>query len=141
MECRFRWSLGIASWNCCFNGIATESKPISVSVGDKIKGIVRDTCAAWTLSCPTWTVETTDGTQNLTTSLPTTSSHGQTFNRAAAGALGAYNIVQCTDYPPGGQLTFSAVTVDDDNLNPISNPHWSATGNFSGLTPNAATAS
>ncbi|MGH9563211.1 MAG: hypothetical protein ACRD3S_17290, partial [Terracidiphilus sp.] len=49
--------------------------------------------------------------------------------------LEAYNIVQCSDYPPNGSLTFSNIALDDDNFKLISAPAWSATYWASGATP------
>jgi uncharacterized repeat protein (TIGR03803 family) len=69
------------------------------------------------------------------TTLSHTPSEGQTFNWAFAGALEVYNLVQCSDYPPNGALTFSDVALYDYNFDRISNPGWSITNDASGLTP------
>ena len=37
---------GIASWNCCPNGMTMESPAVSVSPGDTIAGTILDTCGA-----------------------------------------------------------------------------------------------
>jgi hypothetical protein len=97
----FPGAWGIASWNCCPKGITTESTPLSVNSGDKIIGRIQETCSPGTLSCPTWNVTIADKTRNKRTTLPHTTSSGLTFNRAFAGALEVYNVVQCDDYPPG----------------------------------------
>lgn len=119
------WS--IASWNCCVSGIVSESTPVGVSVGDTIQGTIRSTCGAGVLLCPTWNITTYDETSRKSTSLTGTSSDGQIFDWAFGGVLEAYNIVQCSDYPPNGALTFSNIALDDDNFQLISNPAWSAT--------------
>jgi uncharacterized repeat protein (TIGR03803 family) len=131
----FAGAWGVASWNCCPNGITTESSPVSVSSGDEIKGTIRDTCSAVTLSCSTWNVITEDVLTGGSTTLSHTPSEGQTFNWAFAGALEVYNLVQCSDYPPNGALTFSDVALYDYNFDRISNPGWSITNDASGLTP------
>jgi hypothetical protein len=59
--------------------------------------------------------------------LGNTPSEGQTFNWAFGGVLEAYNIVQCSDYPPNASLTFSNIALYDYNFVQISNPAWSAT--------------
>jgi len=69
------------------------------------------------------------------TTLPQTSSVGQTFNWAFAGALEVYNVIQCSDYPANGQLAFSGVALYDYNFDQISNPGWSVINYASGLTP------
>jgi uncharacterized repeat protein (TIGR03803 family) len=131
----FAGAWGVASWNCCPNGITTESRPVSVSPGDEIMGTIQDTCSAGTVSCPTWNVATVDVTQGTSTTLPNTPSEGQTFNWAFAGALEVWNLVQCSDYPPNGALTFSDVALYDYNFDLISNPGWSFENEASGLTP------
>lgn len=127
------WS--IASWNCCPAGIKQYSSPVSVNPGDKIKGTIKSTCSPGTLSCPMWNVMTQDLSTKESTTLPKTSSEGQTFNWAFAGALEVWNLVQCSDYPPNGQLTFSGVELYDYNFNQISEPNWSVYNPASGLTP------
>jgi len=117
----------IASWNCCPNGITVESTPVSVNPGDTIQGTVQSTCSAGTESCPTWNITTADVTTGGSTTLGNTPSEGQTFNWAFGGVLEAYNIVQCSDYPPNVSLTFSNIALYDYNFVQISNPDWSAT--------------
>ena len=127
------WS--IASWNCCPSGITVESSPLHVSSGNEIKGAIKDTCSAGTISCSTWTITSEDVTTGHSTSLSNTPSEGQTFNWAFAGALEVYNVAQCSDYPSNGSLTFSDVTLYDYNFHRISNPGWAMTIWATGLTP------
>ncbi len=126
------WS--IASWNCCSGDITYESTPVRVNVGDSILGTIESTCSAGTLSCPTWNITTTDQTSGGSTELGNSSSEGQTFNWAFAGALEVYSVSQCSDYPPNNSLTFN-VALYDYNLVEVSNPGWSITDWAQGLTP------
>jgi len=131
----FRSAWGIASWNCCPSGITVESAAVRVSSGNEIRGVMKDTCSAGTLACPTWNVVTKDVTTGHSTTLSNTPNEGQTFNWAFAGALEVYDVVECSDYPSNGSLTFSDVALYDDNFNRISSPGWSITLWASGLTP------
>jgi hypothetical protein len=126
---------GIASWNCCVSGTVFEATPTRVNVGDKIAGYMWDNCAAGTLSCSSWDVLTEDLTTGNYSELVGTSSQGQTFNWAFAGALEVYNVSRCSDYPAGGSLAFYDLELYDDNFSLYSNPGWSFTNASSGLTP------
>jgi sugar lactone lactonase YvrE len=129
------WS--IASWNCCYSGTTFESTPVTVSSGDTIFGTMTSTCSAGTLSCGLWNITTTDVTSVQSTTLPQSSSQGQTFNWAFPGVLEVYNISQCSDYPPNAAIDFYNVALYDDSFNQISNPGWvfNQAGGYSGLTP------
>jgi hypothetical protein len=126
---------GIASWNCCPTGITVESSPVSVSSGHQLRGVMKDACAAGTLSCSTWNVVTEDVTTGHKTALSKTPSEGQTFNWAFAGALEVYNISQCSDYPSNGSELFSKVALYDYNFDIVSDPAWSIMDWATGLTP------
>jgi len=130
----FSSAYGIASWNCCPSGITVESSPVSVSAGDKIKGTMKDTCSAGTLSCSKWNVTTEDVTTGKSTKLSNTSSEGQTFNWAFGGALEVYNVVKCGDFPSNGSIAFSSIALYNDSFVKISSPGW-AFSKTSGLTP------
>jgi hypothetical protein len=117
----------IASWNCCPSGITVESTPVNVNPGDTIVGTTVSTCGAGNESCPTWNITTADVTTGGSTTLGNTPSEGQTFNWAFGGVLEAYNITQCSDYPPNAALTYTDIALYDYNFNLISNPAWSAT--------------
>jgi len=127
------WS--IASWNCCPSGITVESSPVRVNPGHEIRGTIRDACSAGTLSCSKWEVTSEDVSTGHSTTLSNTPSEGQTFNWAFAGVLEVYNVVQCSDYPSNGSLTFSDIALYDYNFDRISNPGWSQPSWSSGLTP------
>ena len=126
---------GIASWNCCASGTVFEAPPARVNSGDVILGYMFDTCAAGTLSCPTWDIVTWDLTSGKYSELLNTSSQGQTFNWAFAGALEVYNIVQCGDYPSNGSISFYNLGLYNDKFAKIAYPTWSVTNLSSGLTP------
>lgn len=126
---------GIASWNCCKSGTVFEATPARVNPGDTILGYMFDTCASGTLSCPTWDIVTYDLTNGHYSELLNTSSQGQTFNWAFAGALEVYNIAQCADYPPNGSISFYDVSLYNDAFALVANPNWTVTNSSSGLTP------
>ena len=125
----------IASWNCCPSGTADYSTLVSVNSGDVIQGTVKSTCSAGTESCSKWNITTADETSGQSTALSNSPSEGQTFNWAFGGVLEAYNIAQCSDYPPNGALSFYNLALYDYNFNQISNPSWSLTDWVSGDTP------
>ena len=126
---------GIASWNCCVSGTVFEAPPAHVNAGDVIFGYMFDTCASGTLSCPTWDVVTWDLTNNHFSELINTSSFGQTFNWAFAGALEVYNVVKCSDYPAAGSTSFYNLNLFNFKGTKIPNPAWTVTNLSSGLTP------
>jgi hypothetical protein len=126
---------GIASWNCCASGTVFEAPPTPVNSGDTIVGYMIDTCSAGTLSCPSWDIVTFDVTSGNYSELLNTSSQGQTFNWAFAGALEVYNIAQCSDYPSNGRVSFYNVALFNDKFAQIKHPAWSVTNLSSGLTP------
>jgi len=117
-----QWS--IASWNCCINGVTTNSPAVNVTSGDEIYGSITSSCPPGTLSCATWNVLTLDLSTGQSTTLSNTPSEGQAFNWAFGGVLEAYFIVRCDDYPSDRQLTFEKIRVFDQNLHPILNPKW-----------------
>jgi hypothetical protein len=126
---------GIASWNCCKSGTVFEATPTRVNPGDTILGYMFHTCAAGTLSCPTWDIVTYDLTLGRYSELLNTSSQGQTFNWAFAGALEVYNIAQCANYPPNGSISFYDVNLYNDAFASIANPNWTISNTSAGLTP------
>jgi len=126
---------GIASWNCCASGTVFEATPTRVNSGDVIFGYMFHTCSPGTLSCPTWDIVTWDLTSGNFSELINTSSQGQTFNWAFAGALEVYNIVQCGDYPSNGSISFYNLGLFNDSFAKFANPAWSVTNLSSGLTP------
>jgi hypothetical protein len=126
------WS--IASWNCCPSGITWHSSPIAVSSGDALWGITGTNCGGQK-SCSTWDITTYDLSSNKSTALSNTPSEGQTFNWAFPAVLEAYNVFQCSDYPPNGSETFYNVALADYNDVDIPSPGWTYVDNASGDTP------
>jgi hypothetical protein len=131
----FAAAWGIASWNCCVSGTVYEAPPQKVKSGDIILGYMFDTCASGTLSCSTWDIVTYDTNTGVASELLNTSSFGQTFNWAFAGALEVYNVVQCGDYPSGGSTAFYNLGLYNYKWQKIANPAWTVTNLSSGLTP------
>lgn len=131
----FASAWGIASWNCCTSGTVYEATPARVNSGDTIFGYMTDTCAAGTLSCGSWDVVTKDVESGKYSELLNTSSQGQTFNWAFAGALEVYNISRCGDYPSNGYIYFYGLGLYDYKFDAIASPGWSVTELSSGLTP------
>jgi hypothetical protein len=126
---------GIASWNCCIQGVTWESSPVPVSSGDTIFGEVKITCKKGTKSCSSWNITTKDKTTQQITILAGTPSEGQTFTWAQAGALEVYGIVHCNDYPPNKSITFSNLALYDNDFNKYTNPGWVFFDYYTGLTP------
>lgn len=126
---------GIASWNCCVSGTVFEATPARVNPGDTILGYMFDTCASGTKSCASWDIVTYDLTNGKYSELLNTSSFGQTFNWAFAGALEVYGIQQCGNYPPNYDTSFHNIYLYFNNFKQITDPIWSVTNSSSGLTP------
>lgn len=126
---------GIASWNCCVTGTVFEGNPEPVNSGDVILGYMFDTCSAGTLSCGSWDIVTWDLSNGNFSELLDTSSFGQTFNWAFAGALEVYNIVQCGDYPSDGSISFYNLGLYNDKFVQIKSPSWEVFNISSGLSP------
>jgi len=126
---------GIASWNCCVSGTVFEAPPAHVKPWDVIDGYMFSTCASGTLSCGTWDIVTWDRTSGNYSELLNTSSFGQTFNWAFAGALEVYNVVQCGDYPSSGYSSFYDLGLYNYKWTKIANPAWKVTNLSAGLTP------
>jgi hypothetical protein len=121
----------IASWNCCINGVTSNSPAVPVSPGDLIYGSITSTCPAGSLVCPSWNVLSVDLSTGESTTLADTPSEAQTFNWAFGGVLEAYYVVRCDDYPSDRRLTFDTV-VFNQKLDPIRNPKWGKAVNNDG---------
>jgi len=115
------WSF--TSWNCCPSNITAASPGIDVNPGDTLVGTIEMTCAAGTLTCPTWNVISEDQTTNQSTELSGTPNAGNTFNWGFGGVLEAYSIVQCADYPNNASLTINTLLYDN-NLSLVPSPDW-----------------
>jgi hypothetical protein len=114
----------VASWNCCLNNIVTESPVVNVRSGDEIYSSITSTCPQGTLSCSTWNVLSLDMSTGDSTTLDDTPSEGQVFNWAFGAVMEPYGVISCDDYPPNRRITFDDVTVFDEHLHPIFDPHW-----------------
>lgn len=125
----------IAGWNCCINGVVTNSPFVNVSSGDEIYGSVTSSCPAGTLSCATWNVLTLDMSTGESTTLSNTPSAGQIFNWAFGGVLEVYYVSTCDDYPSDGRLSFDQIRVFDQNLHPVLNPKWGEAAVSSTIQP------
>jgi hypothetical protein len=129
---------GIASWNCCTQGVTWESSPVAVSSGDRIFGKIEVTCMMGergTVSCPTSNITTEDRTTRQSTTLGHTPNEGQTYTWAQGGALEVYEIVQCSDYPPNHSIVFSDLALYDYNFHRYANPGWVFFDYYTGLAP------
>lgn len=114
---------GIASWNCCVKGTTYVSTPKPAKTGDKIYGQVINQCKSGTLECSKWTVKTEDKTSGVSSNLTNESNFGQTFNWAFGSVLEVYYVTKCSDYPVGGGLESTNVTLYDDTFHKVS-PSW-----------------
>jgi hypothetical protein len=117
----FSTGWGIASWICC--SPAAESTAIQVNPGDLISGTITQNCSAGTSSCDSWKVVTTDVTTGQTTTLGAEPTQGDQYE-AVGGVLEVYNIAQCSDYPPDGEIVYNSIFYDY-NGNLVSNLNWS----------------
>ena len=117
-----QWTL--ASWNCCLNGIVTNSPYVNVTSDDQIYGSITSSCPAGTLSCATWNVLTLDLSTGQSTTLSDTPSAGQIFNWAFGAVLEADNITTCDEYPSDRRVKFENIRLFDQDLHPIFDPKW-----------------
>jgi len=115
------WS--ISSWNCCTKGTVYVSPSEGVNTGDTIYGQVYNQCSAGTLECGKWTIDTTDLKTGVFTKLYNESNFGQTFNWGFGSVLEVYDVKQCSDYPAGGSLESTNVSVYNDKFQKIT-PSW-----------------
>jgi hypothetical protein len=124
----------VASWNCCLNGYAWNSKLLNVSSGDTILGTITSTCKAGLGYCAKWNVTSQDKTTGKKTTLAKTPAEGQVWNWAFGAVAEVYGVVQCSDYPPNNGLVFT-VKLFDQNRKLIKSPPWTPYYAGSGTTP------
>ncbi len=133
-----QWTLPgwqIASWNVdVVHGVQYVSNFVNVNVGDVLLGTIHSTCGAGNSECTTWNITTTDQTTGQSTALNGTPYDGEYYNYAIGGALEVYNVSQCSDYPPNGEIAFSNIALYDDNFSLVT-PGWGYSGPPPGLTP------
>jgi hypothetical protein len=130
----FQGQWTIASWNCCLNGIVTNSPQVNVSPGDRIYGSITSTCPAGTLTCNTWNVLSLDLSTGESTTLGDTPSDGQTFNWAFGAVFEPYYIVSCDDFPSNSRISFDKITVFNEYLKPLPDEKWVVSA-FTGNPP------
>jgi len=116
------WS--ITSWNCCTSGTLYVSPGEGVNTGDTIYGEVVNQCSAGTLECGKWTIYTEDKTNGAWTKLYNESNFGQIFNWAFASVLEVYYVSRCSDYPQGGGLESTDVSLYNDKFQKYSKVGW-----------------
>ena len=114
----------IASWNCCPNGTANYSTPVTVHPNDKILGTIKSACKAGKQDCSKWNITTKDVTTGQSTTLSNTPSEGQIFDWAQSGVLEVYSIYKCSDFPPNRSIQFTKVALYDDQFKQITDPGW-----------------
>jgi hypothetical protein len=130
----FASAWGIASWHCCPGGITVEATPQQVSPGDSIYGVMG--CASGTTtSCTSWNISACDMQNGRCSQMLGTSSLGAIFVWAFAGALEVYNVVQCSDFPSNGLISFHDIQLVNNLGQLIASPNWSANPAPSTLTP------
>lgn len=115
------WS--ITSWNCCVKGTVYVSPGEKVNTGDTIYGEVVNQCKAGTLECGDWTIYTEDESSGAWTKLYNESNFKQTFNWGFGSVLEAYYIKRCSDYPEGGSMKSTDVTLYNDKFKAVT-PTW-----------------
>lgn len=115
------WS--ITSWNCCTKGTVYVSPGEPVKTGDTIYGEVVNQCKAGTLECGKWTIYTEDESTGAWTKLYNESNFGQTFNWGFGSVLEVYSVKKCSDYPVGGALESTSVSVYNDKFDKA-NQSW-----------------
>jgi hypothetical protein len=120
----FQGQWTIASWNCCLNGIITNSPQVNVSPGDRIYGSITSTCSAGTLTCATWNVLSVDLSTGESTTLGDTPSDGQTFNWAFGALFEPYYILSCDDFPSNSKISFDKIIVFNQYLKPRPDEKW-----------------
>jgi hypothetical protein len=102
-----RWT--IASWNCCKDGTVLHSAPRNVVPGDTITGSVTGgSCDAQGV-CATWSVRATSSRGAWTTLV--TSAYGAALDWHFGGALEAFGVDACSQYPRDGRVTFDSIVV------------------------------
>ena len=99
----------IASWNCCKNGRTWHSAPVSVAVGDTIKGTITGAKCSNAV-CPLWSIVSTDVTSGNTTRL-ITSGYGQVMDWVFGGVLEVYGVSQCSEFPNATTEDFTNISV------------------------------
>ena len=118
-----------ASWFCCPAGWSHHSALIPVNAGDTIVGMMSAVCSGTLCN---WGILTSDTTTGASTLLPA-ENVPTPFVWAFGGALEAYSLTKCNQYPPSGTITFTKIGLWNQGGTPLS-PTWTA--RVPGGTPN-----
>ncbi|AXQ75390.1 hypothetical protein IXO675_011135 [Xanthomonas oryzae pv. oryzae] len=125
------WDL--SSWNCCKDGTVFTSDSIPAKSGDHIVGDTYSTCKSG-VACNRWNIDTKNITSGRSVRLKT--ALYAKMKLICGGALEVYNVARCDEFPDGGILTFSDISVYDRNMIRVSSPPWDSKGpDTAGLTP------
>lgn len=121
-----------ASWNASL-GNSYHSAYIPVT-GSTISGDVGGSgCSTSTGVCSNWQIVTYDWGSGASTTL-NTNSGGRVMNWTFGGALEAYSVNSCDQFP-GTSVTFSAFYLDDITGAHIATPSWTHNTAPSGTSP------
>jgi hypothetical protein len=106
------WS--IASWACCVNGNNSFSTVLPAKAGDTIVGRIEGAnCSSSTGSCGTWTIMTVDQANGLPTVFVADTANGSGITPPlpwlVGGALEAWNLSSCDEYPASADVTFDNI--------------------------------
>lgn len=97
-----QWS--VAAWSCCKGGNNLHSSAVGVSTGDIISGYMHpDSSTEWYIGINKWV---TDHCVLLTYYDATVD---ETYDLAFGGALEAYSISNCNQYPASGTIAFGSI--------------------------------
>ena len=103
------WSA--VSWYCCPSGWTLHSDVIPVNTGDVIVGTMTATCSG---SACNWKIVTADQTTNTSTALAA-DNVTDSFVWNVGAVMEAYYVRNCNQYPAGGPLAFTNLTLRDEN--------------------------
>jgi len=118
----------IASWNCCKSGTTYVGNNVVVKVGDLIYGTMVNT------SGQNWTITATDETNtSLASATLKTKGYSQVFDWVFAGALEAYGVSSCSQFPSSGPIKFTNVQAYVGGQ-VVSNPSWTIQPGTNGET-------
>jgi hypothetical protein len=115
-----KWS--IASWNCCKDGNSLHSPMKPVNPGETVNGSIIGTDCDENGVCSSWSVATSVPSRGVSTVLDT-DAYGEVLDWTAGGALEAFNVTRCEQYPASGSFQFRNITVTDASGAPAT-PTW-----------------
>lgn len=115
------WTINAAY--CCPAGWQFHGTPVPVNPGDVIGGFI-GTVSCSSSSCD-WNIATFDMTTDTVAGLIANNVTTPMVN-TSGGVLEAYGVTSCDQYPANGTITFSNVTLVDQNGKPLQ-PAWTST--------------